>query len=399
MPKLHRLAALLAAALLLVFCAPANAAPITANLRVEATTGTLFDGPINTDGKMLTKDASGSHPCDGTNGGANPSAGPTATAAMDDGSILAGFTWDATWDNGFQDFFISRIGPDTNLSSPPYTYWGVFVNGVASQVGGCQQRIGAGDDVLWAYANYGDFLLRLTAPAKAATGQSFTTTVEQTDGSNGTWSPAPAATVGGQTTDAGGHATVSFSNAGSYVLKATRANPASVRSNGVPVCVYVPGSGDCGTDKAASTGDQTSSGGDSTPPPEPQSQPAVKDTTPPTVKVTSIEPGKDYDQGPRVLSGDVDDSGGIAQVFLRLTSTDTGGLTAKNQCRWFSGKRGVFTHRVVPCGKSRFFRIGTNRHFSYLLPARLRTGNYTFEVKVLDKSYNAGRSSTPFGVK
>jgi hypothetical protein len=46
-------------------------------------------------------------------------------------------------------------------------------------------------------------------------------------------------------------------------------------------------------------------------------------------------------------------------------------MTAKSRCRWFSGKRGVFTHRTVPCSKARFFRVGTNPKFSYLLPSRL----------------------------
>src|SRR4051794_27340584 len=116
MPKLHRFAAVVAASAALGCVAPAVAlaTPATVNVRVEATTGTLFEGPVTTDAKTLNKDATGDHPCDGTNGGANPSAGPTATGAMDDAANAASFTWDATWDDGFQDFFLSRIGPDTN---------------------------------------------------------------------------------------------------------------------------------------------------------------------------------------------------------------------------------------------------------------------------------------------
>jgi hypothetical protein len=59
----------------------------------------------------------------------------------------------------------------------------------------------------------------------------------------------------------------------------------------------------------------------------------------------------------------------------------------------------VFTHRTVPCSRARFFRVGTDTRFSYLLPARLRKGKYVLDVKVLDRAYNAGRSSVPFGVK
>ena len=400
MPKLRLLAAL-AAATAALGATPALAAPVTVNLRIEGSTQTLYEGPISTDAKTLTKDASGSHPCDGTNGGVNPSPGATATGAMDDAANAAGFTWDATWDAGFQDFFINRIGPDTNASSPPYTYWGVFVNGVLSNVGGCQQRVNQGDDVLWAYANYGDPLLVLSGtPQRAETGQQFTVSVAQNDG-NGQLTPAAGATVDGQTTDSTGHATIAFADAGNHTFKATRSG--SVRSNARTVCVYVPGSGDCGTQTtSAPAGNDQSQQQDASGDPsaqQPTLQPAVKDTTPPVAHITTIADGKTYGRGPRVLAGDVDDAGGIAQVFLRLRATDGGDLTSASRCRWFSGTRGVFTHRSVPCSRARFFRIGTDRHFSYLLPARLRRGHYVFEVKVLDRAYNAGRSSAAFKVR
>jgi hypothetical protein len=391
MPKLQTLAALVAALAMLVLAGAATAAPVTVNLRVEGSTQTLFDGPITTDAKSLTKDTTGSHTCDGTNRKVNPTPGPTMTGAMDDGAIAAGFSWDATWDANYEDFLISRIGPDTNTGAPAFTpYWGYFQNWVASQIGGCQQQVGQGDDILFAYGDYGEPLLQLTAPTRAATGESFQVTVQQNDGA-GTRTPAVGAAVGGSTSDANGHVAVSFADAGVHRLKATRSG--AIRSNGASVCVYAPGSGDCGSDKPAPVDqpvDQST--------PQPAVQP-VKDTTRPVVRVSSIQAGKVYAKGPRVLSGEVDETGGIAQVFLRLRSTDGGGLTAASRCRWFSGKRGVFTHRTVPCSKARFFRIGTNPRFSYLLPARLRSGHYVLEVKVLDRSYNAGRSAVPFGVK
>jgi hypothetical protein len=313
------------------------------------------------------------------------------TGAMDDGAAAAGFTWAATWNAGYQDFFISRIGPDTNTGAPTYSpYWGYFQNWVATQIGGCQQRVAQGDDVLFAYGDYGQPLLQLTAPARAAAGESFQVTVQENDGA-GHRIAAPGAAVGGTTTDASGHATLTFGDAGSHPLKATRSG--AIRSNGATVCVYVPGSGDCGTDNAAPVQPPV----DQAPPPV--VQPVAKDTTPPVVRLSSIEDGKVYAAGPRVVSGEADDAGGIAQVFLRLRSTDGGGLAADARCHWFSGKRGVFTHRTVPCSKARYFRIGTNARFSYLLPAPLRSGHYVLDVKVLDKAYNAGRSAASFEVK
>src|SRR5439155_7744557 len=120
---------------------------------------------------------------------------------------------------------------------------------------------------------------------------------------------------------------------------ATRANPESIRSNAASVCVYPPGSGDCGTEKApASQPTPTPQ-----PIPTPQPTPAAKDTTPPVVHITSLRAGEMFDKGPRLLTGDVDEAGGIAQVFLRLRYTGGGGITgAKALCHWFSGKRQVF---------------------------------------------------------
>jgi hypothetical protein len=388
MPKLQSLAALLAASAALAAATPAFAAPVTVNLRVEGATKTLFEGPVTTDAKTLTKDASGPHPCDGTNAGKNPTPGPTMTGAMDDGIASVGLTWDGTWDSGFGDFFINSIGPDVNMSSPPYTGWGYLLNWTFAPYGGCQMRVQQGDDVLFAYSTYPDPFLRLTgAPTRAATGESFQVTVDSNDG-NGNRTAAVGASVGGATTDAAGHATLSFADAGQHTFKATQDH--AVRSNAGSVCVYVPGSGDCGTDKAP---------GDTTSTPVPQPAPAVKDTTPPVIHISSPMPGKTYSSGPRELAGTVDETGGIAQVFLRLRATDGGHLTAASRCRWFSGKRGVFTHRTVPCSRARFFRIGTDAKFSYLLPSRLGTGKYVLDVKVLDRAYNAGRMAVAFKVK
>lgn len=385
MPKLQSLAALLAVSVTLAVAAPAVAAPVTVNLRVEGSTQTLFEGPVTTDAKTLNKDSSGSHPCDGTNAGANPQPGPTMTGAMDDGIAKAGLTWSGSWSSSFSDFSIDRIGPD---AVPPSfdPYWGYFLNNVASQVGGCQQQVAQGDNVLFAFASFGEKLLLLSAPARAATGEPFQVTVQENDGNGGASAPAGGADVGGGTTDGGGHATLSFADAGNHTLKASRTN--SIRSNAATVCVYVPESGDCGTDKA--TPDT---------PTQPTTTPAVKDTTPPVVHVSSLRAGKTYSHGPRELSGRVDENGGIAQVFLRLRATNGGGMTSASKCRWFSGKRGVFTHRTVACSRARFFRIGSNARWSYLLPSRLGKGSYVLDVKVLDRANNAGRATVPFKVK
>src|SRR6476660_4510766 len=99
MTRLHSIAAALAAAVVLACAGVAWAAPTTVNLRVEGSSQTLYEGAVTTDAKTLTKDNTGPHPCDGTNGGVNPTPGPTMTGAMDDGLTAAGFSWAATWDD------------------------------------------------------------------------------------------------------------------------------------------------------------------------------------------------------------------------------------------------------------------------------------------------------------
>jgi len=386
MPKLHPLAAVLAASVALVAAAPVVAAPVTVNLRIEGATKTHFEGPVTTDVKTVRGEL-----CDGTQDPSNTTPAPTMQGALDDASLTGALTWEGAWDPGYQDFFVTKIN-DEDTPSDFSQSWALLQNWKYTPGGGCHMQVHQGDELLFAFTDYVKQFLQLTgAPTRAATGESFQVTVNRQDG-NGTSVPEPGASVAATTTDATGHATVSFADAGTHTFKATSAN--TIRSNAATVCVYVPGSGDCGTEKAQPT--QTT---EPTPQPQPQPAPAVKDTTPPEIKIESLTPGKTYSPGPRLLAGAADDAGGIAQVFLRLRATDGGNLTAASRCRWFSGKRSVFTHRTVPCSKARFFRLGTNPKFSYLLPSRLRTGKYVLDVKVLDRAYNAGRMAVPFQVK
>jgi hypothetical protein len=359
-----------AALTLLLSCSPALAAPATVDLRVEGATQTLHDGALTTDGHDVTTAAGGTHKCDGTNGGANPSAGPTMTSALDDGARTAGFTFDGTYDTGYDDFFISTIGSDTNTGAPNFQpYWGLFVNYVASSAGGCQTRVHTGDKVQFLYSDFGQPLLELSgAPVKAETGQSFSVSVKQHDG-NGASAPALGASVAGQTTAADGSATVSFSTPGVKTFKATRSG--AVRSNGAQVCVYTPGSGDCDTVKPAPA--------------------AVPDNSAPVAHIGSLRAGAVYRRGPRVLSGTVSEDRALYQVYFRLRKIGAGG------CRWFSGKRETFTS-AGKCSSARFTRLGDDPAWSYLLPERLGEGRYILDVKALDSAFNPGRAQVRFSV-
>jgi hypothetical protein len=347
-----------AAFVVLLVCATAQAAPVTVNLRVEGSSATIFEGPVTTDGKQIDK-GDGPHPCDGTNGGANPSPGPTMTAALDDAPVPGG--WGATWDPAFQDFLIERIGAEAQ-DPVNFRYWGYALNYQFPSVGGCQQRVGAGDQVLFTFDSFGKPLLKLEGPARVEAGRSAAVTV--TDGTTG--QPLEGATIAGVpgATGPDGRLDVSFEAEGIRSLKADRA--ASVRSNTLEVCVEARGSGRCATfvPKLSVPGA------------------AVKDSAAPVARISGPVNGRKYRRGPRLLKGTVgDDPSGVREVKIALRRYVRG-----RSCQWWSGRRERFvgTH----CKKVFFFSIGSDRNWSYLLPRALPRGRYLLDVKAFDGRRN-----------
>ena len=235
-----------AALAVLAIAAPAAvAAPVTVNVRVEAGASTLFDAPLTTDGHDVTTQAGGTHKCDSTNGNppANPTPGPSATAALDDAARLAGFTFDGSYNDGFDDFFIERVGPDSGdpRSSGAVRELGVIERGRLPAAGLRTATRCCGPMPPSVRPP-----LRLAGPASATTGAPVPVSV--VDGADG--SPEPGASVGAATTGADGNATLSFADAGIYRLKADRAD--AIRSNTLVLCVDPPGADPCtSTDKSA----------------------------------------------------------------------------------------------------------------------------------------------------
>lgn len=360
----------------LVMAAPAAAAPATVNLRIEGKTSTIFEGPVTTDAKTLTKDGSGPHACDGTNGGANPTPGPTMTTALDDGAIAGGFTWDGTWFS-FGDFGIDRIGPDANSSSE---FWGYAYNWQSSNVGGCQQQVSNGDDVLFGYDYFSKTaLLRLTGPATAQADQPVTVTV--VDGQSG--SPAAGASVGGTLTGPDGRATVTFSSTGVQRLKAERAD--ALRSNALVVCVHRGDDGTCGTSAPGGSGAAGPAAGDGG---------APADTRRAVASFAGIREGQRFAarQAPRLLRGTVDPgAAGIHLIRFRLRRTFGG------RCFFYSAV--VERFRRGTCGADWFlYRVGDRPSWEYLLPSRPAPGSYILSVRVMDRWGRESRRTLRFVV-
>ncbi|KAF8514124.1 hypothetical protein JB92DRAFT_2920182 [Gautieria morchelliformis] len=87
------------------------------NLRIEGALHTIFEGPVVTRvHNVTTHSSNGTHHCDGTNHGAHPNPGPTATGALDDANATSAFGWDAQFNPGFDDFFITSIGDSSNVA-------------------------------------------------------------------------------------------------------------------------------------------------------------------------------------------------------------------------------------------------------------------------------------------
>ncbi|MDJ1135090.1 hypothetical protein [Streptomyces iconiensis] len=241
-PRVLRLAAALAG-ILLVLIVPVTAGPAVATatsgssddatalvrLRVEGRTSTIFEGHVLTRGHDVTTESAGTHHCDGTNNNANPTPGPTATSALDDAARLAPFTWDGTYWAEFDDILVTRIGDTAQTDTE---FWGILRNYAFTPVGGCQQRVQNGDEILFAFDAFAaDHFLKLKGPHAAKVGKPATVTV--TDGATG--EPIAGATVGGQSTGADGKARVVFKKAGAESLKAE--HPDAVRSNALRVAV------------------------------------------------------------------------------------------------------------------------------------------------------------------
>jgi hypothetical protein len=326
-------------ALALVLASPATATPVTATLRVEGSSSTIFEQQLVTDGHEVTTAAGGTHRCDGTNNDAHPTPGPTATAALDDGALIGGFTWDGSWTDELEDYFVSRIGQDTQTTT---AFWGLYVNYQSTETGGCQQRVGPGDEVLWAYDAFSkQFVLRLAGSTTAKAGERVTLIV--TDGPDG--SPVAGASVGGAVTGPDGRASVTFDTAGTRRLKAE--HPAGVRSNALVICAYDTAPAEC---SSAATGPTT-----------PQ-QPLAVDRVAPTVRLRAPAYASDVSTRPRfpVRWSGRDRGSGIARYRLELR--------ALGSARWRLLARATTATAAVVRGRP-------GRAYALRLRARDRAGN------------------------
>jgi hypothetical protein len=343
---------------------PAHATPATVNLRIEGRTATLFEGEVTTDVRdfRFTGDPV-AHQCDGTsgNGGESDVPVPTRGAALAEAAERAPFSIAGSWNTQFgAPSFTTVAGENVEFEPSTNRFFSELKNGESSNSGACGDPIQNGDDVVFAFAAFGDRELKLSGPAGAQPG--VPVSVRVTDAGDG--SPVAGATVGGATTDGDGHATVGPFSAGEQALQASK--PGTIRSNHLRFCVTNGADGACSTIAAS--------------PP---------DTTAPLATIAGIHDHQTFARrkAPRELHGTASqDPSGLWAVKIRLTRR------LGDTCWYFSGSKERFLERT--CGKQYAFKVGDRADWSYLLPARLPRGRYVLSTYAIDNAFNHGATKT-----
>jgi hypothetical protein len=203
--------------------APAFAAPIPVDLRVEAGGRALTADRYYTDSTRI-KTAKAPPKCNGS-GKMKKLPGATALGTLVDGALVNSRLDPLLVSDEFSfGLFVCGVGGQRATNTD---FWQLKVNHVYSQVGGDQFAVKPGDDVLWYLGggalNSGDEL-ELLAPVRVMPGQQFDATVNGYD-LNGVRHPVPGATVSGGgasgTTDATGVAHLTLTRVGNRTLRAT----------------------------------------------------------------------------------------------------------------------------------------------------------------------------------
>jgi len=354
---------LLIGAVLLIAAAPAGAAPVTVNLRIEGPTSTLYESPVTTD-LIPFHFTSGADTLDHTCDGQAPF-GTSSSPVPTRGSAIAAAPLVTTGSfGGFGPSFDSINGVSVAFDAGSGKFLAEYKNGQFASVGACGDPIANGDDVLFAYADGSEQLLKLSGPIAAAKGQPVTLHV--TDAGSG--APVSGAAVAGSTSASNGDVVVGPLPDGVNSFKATKTG--TIRSNTAKVCVNTGSTGLCGT----------------------------VDKLPPT-SVIAIKNGKRYKKkGPRSLKGTVSDTAGIAKFQLRLTARPS---TRSKRCTTFDAKKVKFV-KQSRCGAKRgsAFTVDVKGgQWSYLLPKAPGKGRYVLDAIATDTSGNKTLERVTFYVK
>ncbi len=359
------------------------AAPATVTVRVEGLTETKVPTTLVT--TTATPVIAAGEPA------TNACPGNSALGAL---NTASSGKWSGTWYGGESKgetfkglgYSIESIDGESHLfekGSNANYFWSFWFNDKPEEEHGlCEVAMETGDRVLMFVECSGSACppnptpLEIEAPAAANVGEEVPVAVKQYN-TKGEAAPAVGASVEGggttATTDSQGHATLTFTSAGSYTLKVNDASsgPPAVRTE-TTICLHAGNDGTCGTtapSKSESPG---------------QSPPAV---SPPsiaqaiTAQIEDLREGHTYSRrhAPRTLAGKIDSAVAVTSISIRLRRS------YKGRCWIYNGTLERLQH--TRCGHGGFFKINSQgSSFSYLLPSKLPPGRYVFEVEATNVS-------------
>jgi len=362
-----------AALLGLLAAAGAAAEPTSVTVRVEGLSETkLPPTPVALGTAPVVKDGNASHAC----------GGGTALAALE---LATGGNWNGPWNSKFNQYEIFSIEGETHEfepSSKANYFWSFWLDEKESEVGACEAQLQPGDRLLFFPSCFGEACpspaplpLGVQAPASAGVGEAVQVTVSRFTPAGVASNVAGATVAGGgasATTDALGHATLSFASAGETLLRVSA--PGSVRTE-TTVCVHAGNDGTCGTQAPALAAPPPAVHAAAPPPP-------YKGPYAVIAQVTSVRDQHVYAPAgaPRVLSGTVSAHVAVTSVSISLRRRHAG------RCSVYNAVRERFVR--ARCGRSEFFAVARGASFSYLLPGKLGPGAYVLEVHANDAAGN-----------
>lgn len=384
---------------LAAFAAPSSASAVTVTVRAESPTG----GTVIPAKSVET--GSGTFVKNGVTCSRTSVAGALEVATSG--------SWDGAVDPTYGQQIDTILGETHTFSSG--RYWSVYVADQPTQTGNCDPVLSGGEEVLFAVACagattgcYADGPLNLTGvPARVAPGASFTVTVQQSQyDANYNYSTTPSSgatvTAAGQTSTTGptGTAAVSTTQRGPVVVRATKG---SYVPESATVCVTDGADGFCGTSApgGGSGSGTTTTPASTTPTPAatsgpvtaaPIAAPSAPDKTAPRGRISGLRSSYAAGQGPKTLTGTITeataggarrpDQSGLKSVSLRLTRK------VGRRCTMFSFTRERFVKAKCGADNGRFYVVGKDAKFSYLLPSRLGPGRYVLDVLAQDNAGN-----------
>jgi hypothetical protein len=346
--------------------------PATVTVRVEGLNETkLLPTQLTTNSTPVVKDGKSEDACTGT----------SAAGALE---LATAGHWGGPWSSNFKQYEIFSIEGEEHVfekGAAANYFWSFWLNEKEAEVGACGAELQPGDRVLFFPSCYGTGCppaapapLGIELPASANVGEAVPVIVKQFS-SSGAASPASGASVSGgaksESTDSGGHATLTFPSAGGVLVRATA--PGSVRTE-TTICVHAGNDGTCGTQRTAGTGTGATAGAGSGAGglSSPSSGHALAAHLSGVLEDHVYGPGS----APRLLSGSVLGHAAVSSVSLELHRTYRG------RCSAYDAVRERFTR--ARCGHGKFFKVSNSSAFSYLLPGALGPGRYVLDLQASD---------------